>query len=147
MTKTQNRFYPEHPIHGELKKRILILDGAMGTMIQQYKLNETDFRGDRFIDHPIDLKGNNDILSLTRPEIIRDIHEAYLNAGADILETNTFNANGISQQDYQLVDLVYEMNLESARIARAAVEEFLEEHPGSRIHWSNEPDSFHVPRC
>jgi 5-methyltetrahydrofolate--homocysteine methyltransferase len=129
--KMKNNFYKDHPIHGELKKRILILDGAMGTMIQRYKLGENDFRGSRFQDHSVELQGNNDILSLSHPDIIKEIHLAYLNAGADIIETNTFNANGISQQDYQLVDLVFEMNYESARIARAAVKDFTHAHPGS----------------
>ena len=112
-----------------LQKRILVLDGAMGTMIQKYKLTEAQFRGERFRDHHIDLKGNNDLLSLTQPQIIREIHDAYLNSGADIIETNTFNANGISQQDYQLDSLVYEMNLASAKIARAAIESIKQKSP------------------
>jgi len=91
-----------------LDERILILDGAMGTMIQGYGLDEAGFRGAGFGDHPRDLKGCNDLLSLTQPEKIAQIHRAYLEAGADIIETNTFNANGLSQQDYQLEDLVYE---------------------------------------
>ena len=108
----------------ECKDRILILDGAMGTMIQSYKLNERDFRGCRFSNHPIDLQGCNDLLSLTRPDIISDIHTQYLSAGADIIETNTFNANSVSMADYQLEDIVYEMNLESAKIAVSAVHKF-----------------------
>lgn len=92
----KHKFYPGHPIHNLLKERILILDGAMGTMIQRYKLTEADFRGKEFADHPGDLKGNNDLLSLTQPQIIQEIHRNYLEAGADIIETNTFNANGIS---------------------------------------------------
>ena len=91
-----------------LRKRILLLDGAMGTMIQGYELEEADYRGERFAGHGSDLKGNNDLLVLTQPQIIRDIHAAYLDAGADILETNTFNANAISQADYGLQGVVYD---------------------------------------
>ncbi len=107
-----------------LEKRILILDGAMGTMLQKYKLDEKDFRSNRFKNHHIEIKGNNDILSLTQPVIIKDIHKDYLEAGADIIETNTFNANGISQQDYDLQDVVYEINKESARLAKEACYEY-----------------------
>ncbi len=107
-----------------LQQRILILDGAMGTMIQRYKLEEADYRGDRFKDWPSDLKGNNDLLSLTQPKIIGDIHRAYLEAGADIIETNTFNSTAISMADYHQEDLVYELNFESARLARAAADDF-----------------------
>jgi 5-methyltetrahydrofolate--homocysteine methyltransferase len=106
-----------------LKQRILILDGAMGTMIQKYRLQEDDFRGNRFKNHTIDLKGNNDLLSITRPDIIKEIHNQYLEAGSDIIETNTFNANAISMADYQLEELSYEMNVASAKIAKEAVEE------------------------
>ncbi len=106
-----------------LTERILVLDGAMGTMIQSYKLSESDFRGDRFKDHPFDLKGNNDLLSITQPRIIREIHFSFMEAGADIIETNTFNANGISQSDYHLENLVFELNEASARIARQAADE------------------------
>ena len=105
-----------------LGERILILDGAMGTMIQSYKLAEADYRGERFAGHAHDLRGNNDLLSLTRPGVIREIHDAYLDAGADIVSTNTFNANAPSMADYGLEDLVYEINLEGARIARAAAD-------------------------
>lgn len=111
-----------------LKNRILILDGAMGTMIQQRKLSEDDYRGlpvsKRFATHPIDLKGNNELLSLTRPDVILDIHREYLEAGADIIETNTFGATSVAQDDYQLGPLAYEMNLESARLAKKACDEF-----------------------
>lgn len=107
-----------------LGKRIMILDGAMGTMIQRYKLSEADFRGERFVDHGKDIKGNNEILSLTRPEVIREIHEQYLQAGSDVIETNTFGATSIAQSDYDLPELAYELNLESARIARAACDKF-----------------------
>ena len=101
-----------------LKERILVLDGAMGTMIQRYSLDEKDFRGERFINHTCDLKGNNDLLSITRPDIIQAIHKEYLNAGADIIETNTFSSTSIAQEDYDLSDIVYELNFESAKIAR-----------------------------
>ena len=106
-----------------LQKRILILDGAMGTMIQRYKLDEAGYRGERFKDWPCDLKGNNDLLSLTQPQIIKDIHKAYLEAGADIVETNTFNSTSISLADYQQENLVYELNFESAKLAREAADE------------------------
>ena len=112
-----------------LKKRILVLDGAMGTMVQSYGLSESDFRGDRFENHSCDLKGNNDFLSLTRPDVVGEIHRAYLDAGADIIETNTFNATSISQADYQTEDLVYEMNKAAAEIARNVADEFTEKTP------------------
>jgi 5-methyltetrahydrofolate--homocysteine methyltransferase len=115
-----------------LTDRIAILDGAMGTMIQRHRLEESDFRGDRFAGHGIDLKGNNDVLVLTRPDIIRDIHRQYLDAGADIIETNTFNANAVSQSDYGLEGLVYDLNLEGARVARSAADAFMREFPESR---------------
>ena len=107
-----------------LASRILILDGAMGTMIQQYKLGEDDYRGERFKNHPHDVKGNNELLSLTRPDIIQEIHEQYLAAGADLIETNTFGATTVAQGDYHMSELAYEMNLVSARIARAAVDKY-----------------------
>src|SRR5215510_640881 len=105
-------------LHDALKQRILVLDGAMGTMIQRYRLSEEQYRGERFKDFPRDLKGNNDLLSITRPEVIREIHKQYLEAGADILETNTFNSTSISQADYGLEGLVAELNLAAARLAR-----------------------------
>jgi len=101
------------------KDRILVLDGAMGTMVQSYKLTEADFRAERFKDHTSDLKGNNDLLCLTRPDVVGEIHKAYFDAGADIVETNTFNANAISQQDYDTEKLAYEINLEAAKIAKS----------------------------
>ena len=107
-----------------LSNRILILDGAMGTMIQRYKLTEEDFRGERFKDSQILLKGNNDLLSLTRPDVITQIHREYLEAGSDIIETNTFNATGISMQDYGMSHLAAEINLVAARIAREAADEY-----------------------
>jgi 5-methyltetrahydrofolate--homocysteine methyltransferase len=111
-------------LHKIIQDRILLLDGAMGTMIQRYKLNEADYRGERFKDHLSDLKGNNDLLTLTRPEIITAIHEAYLEAGADIIETNTFNGTRISQSDYHLAHLAYELNYQSAFLAKQAVTKF-----------------------
>lgn len=114
-------------IKGLLKDRILILDGAMGTMIQSYSLSEKDFRGAPFSDHEQELMGNNDLLSISQPEIIKEIHRAYLDAGADIIETNTFNATTISQADYGTEGFVYEMNLASARIARESVVSFFNE--------------------
>src|SRR5580765_1285257 len=101
-----------------LNQRILILDGAMGTMIQSYKLGEAEYRGAAFATHDHDLKGDNDLLVLTQPDIVRAIHDAYLEAGADIIETNTFNATSIAQSDYQLQDRVREINLVAAAIAR-----------------------------
>ncbi len=112
-----------------LKNRILVLDGGMGTMIQSHDLQEQDYRGERFADFNQPLKGNNDLLALTQPQIIQDIHEAYLEAGADILETNTFNANRISQADYALEDCVYELNLAGAKLARAAADKFSVKEP------------------
>ncbi|GAP35031.1 homocysteine S-methyltransferase family protein [Piscinibacter sakaiensis] len=103
-----------------LSQRIAVLDGAMGTMIQRYRLGEADFRGSRFSDHPKDLKGNNDLLPLTRPDVIREIHDQYLAAGADIIETNTFGATSIAQEDYDLAGLAREMNVVAAQLARAA---------------------------
>ena len=109
---------------GILKQRIAVLDGAMGTMIQRFKLNEAQYRGERFKDFPKDVKGNNELLSLTRPDVIRDIHEGYLAAGADMLETNTFGATTIAQADYDMADLAIEMNRASAQLARAACDKF-----------------------
>ncbi|MCP4457266.1 MAG: 5-methyltetrahydrofolate--homocysteine methyltransferase [Cytophagales bacterium] len=107
-----------------LRERILILDGAMGTMIQRHKLEEMDFRNDKLKDHPKSLKGNNDLLSITRPDIIKDIHREYFNAGADIAETNTFSGTTIAQADYGLEEWVYEINYQSARIAKEVADEF-----------------------
>jgi 5-methyltetrahydrofolate--homocysteine methyltransferase len=107
-----------------LEKRIAILDGAMGTMIQRFKLSEADYRGERFKDFAKDVKGNNELLSLTRPDVIRDIHEGYLAAGADMIETNTFGATTIAQDDYNMADLAIEMNRASAALARAACDKF-----------------------
>jgi 5-methyltetrahydrofolate--homocysteine methyltransferase len=107
-----------------LNERILIIDGAMGTMIQQYKLEEKDYRGDRFADWQKDVKGNNDLLSLTQPQIIQAIHKAYLEAGADIIETNTFSSTSIAQADYEMQSLAYELNVAAAKCARKAIDEF-----------------------
>ena len=107
-----------------LKERILFLDGAMGTMIQSYQLEEADYRGARFAGHPCDLKGNNDLLSITQPDIIQAIHEAYLKAGSDILETNTFNSTSIAMADYQMQDLAYELNREGAKLARRSADKY-----------------------
>ncbi len=112
-----------------LKQRILLLDCAMGTMIQSYELSDADYRSDRFADHPGELKGNNDLLSLTQPGIIRDIHEASLEAGADILETNTFSSTSIAQKDYKMEDLAYELNFEAARVAREAADGYTDNNP------------------
>lgn len=116
-------------IREELEKRILIIDGAMGTMIQRYILTEEDFRGERFKNHSCDVKGNNDLLNLTRPDIIKDIHTEYLKAGTDIIETNTFSTQRISLADYKMEELDYEMSFEGARIAKEAVTEFMAAHP------------------
>ena len=107
-----------------LSRRIAILDGAMGTMIQRYKLAEADYRGERFRDHPKDLKGNNELLQFTRPDVIGEIHEKYLAAGADIIETNTFGATRVAQDDYGLAPLAREMNVAAAKLARAACDKF-----------------------
>lgn len=115
-------------IQQELEKRILILDGAMGTMIQRHQLDEAGYRGERFKNYTHDLKGNNDLLCLTQPLIIKNIHKAYLKAGADIIETNTFNAQRISLADYHMEDLAFEINIEAAKIARQAIEEFTAEN-------------------
>ncbi|HNQ83437.1 MAG TPA: homocysteine S-methyltransferase family protein, partial [Bacteroidales bacterium] len=112
-----------------IQTRVLLLDGAMGTMIQRYRLTEEDYRGERFKDCGRDLKGNNDLLSITRPQIIREIHNAYLEAGADIIETNTFNANAISQADYGMESLAYELNLASASLARQCADAFTLKDP------------------
>src|SRR5690625_3711094 len=121
--------HEEHLVYRELKKRILILDGAMGTMIQGHSLDEEQFRGDRFRDFKESLKGNNDLLSITQPQIIKNIHLQFLEAGADIIETNTFNANPISQEDYHLEDLTYELNVAAARVAREAADHYTRLNP------------------
>lgn len=116
-------------IREAIKERILVLDGAMGTMIQQHKLTEVDYRGDRFSEYHMDIKGNNELLSITQPHIIAEIHQQYFDAGADIVETNTFSANSISQADYDMVELAYEMNVESAKIAKSVAEIYTQANP------------------
>jgi 5-methyltetrahydrofolate--homocysteine methyltransferase len=110
-------------IRQDSKKRILIIDGAMGTMIQRHKLSEADYRGDRFKDWPSDLKGNNDLLNLTQPHIITGIHKEYLDAGADIIETNTFSSTAIAMADYGMQSLAYELNVAAAKCAREAIKQ------------------------
>lgn len=116
-----------------LQERILILDGGMGTMIQGFKLNEQDYRGDRFADFPGQLKGNNDLLCITRPDVIKSIHRQYLDAGADIFATNTFNANAISMEDYAMQEYVREINLAAGKLGREVADEFMAEHPDRTI--------------
>lgn len=116
-------------IQAILRDRILVLDGAMGTMIQRYKLEEEDFRKGWFEDHPTPLKGNNDLLSLTRPDVIREIHAAYLEAGADIIETNTFSGTTVAQADYGLESAVYDINYYSAKLAREVADEYTARQP------------------
>ncbi|MDQ3658994.1 MAG: homocysteine S-methyltransferase family protein, partial [Actinomycetota bacterium] len=115
-----------------LKQRILVLDCAMGTMIQGYRLSEEEYRGERFADHPKELKGNNDLLSITKPDVIRAIHDACFDAGADIIETNTFSSTSIAQKDYGLEDLAYELNYEAARLACEAADDFTRKTPERR---------------
>ena len=116
-------------IQSILEERILVLDGAMGTMIQAYDFDENDFRGNRFQDHPCTLQGNNDLLSLTQPEAIKTIHKDYFEAGADIIETNTFSSTSIGMADYQMEDWVYELNFEAAKIAKQMADEFTQKNP------------------
>ena len=116
-------------IYQVIQKRILILDGAMGTMLQDYNFSEEDFRGKRFKDYPTSLKGNNDLLSLTQPKAIAEIHRKYFEAGADIIETNTFSGTTIAMADYNMEDLVYELNYESAKIAKQVADEFNKQNP------------------
>ncbi|WP_452597063.1 homocysteine S-methyltransferase family protein [Pontimicrobium sp. MEBiC01747] len=116
-------------INEDIKKRILVLDGAMGTMLQRYNFTEEDFRGERFKDYPTPLQGNNDLLSLTQPQAIAEIHKQYFEAGADIIETNTFSGTTIAMADYDMEDLVYELNYESAKIAKQVANEFTKKTP------------------
>ena len=116
-------------IYQEIQKRILVLDGAMGTMLQAYKFTEEDFRGERFKDYPTPLQGNNDLLSITQPKAIKEVHAKYFGAGADIVETNTFSGTTIAMADYQMEDLVYELNYESAKIAKEVANEFTAREP------------------
>ena len=116
-------------IYNQLQKRILILDGAMGTMLQDYDFSEEDYRGERFKEYPSSLKGNNDLLSLTQPDAIAEIHQKYFAAGADIIETNTFSGTSIAMADYNMENLVYELNYESAKIAKRVADEFTKSEP------------------
>lgn len=116
-------------IHDELRKRILVLDGAMGTMLQRYKFTEEDFRGEQFKDWPSPVQGNNDMLSITQPEAIAEVHAKYFEAGADIVETNTFSGTTIAMADYDMEEFVYELNYESAKIAKKVAQEFTEKEP------------------
>src|ERR1035438_4102864 len=111
-------------LYDEIKKRVLVLDGAMGTMIQKYNLDEEGYRGERFHDFPVLVKGNNDLLSITQPHIVREIHEKYLQNGADIIETNTFNANRVSMSDYHMEAFVREINLAAVALAREAADKY-----------------------
>ena len=128
---------PFHESDAQLRqlffRRIALLDGAMGTMIQRHPLTEADFRGERFKDHGHDLKGNNDLLSITRPDVIKGIHRAYFEAGSDIVETNTFSTTTVSQADYGLEDAVREINLAGAKVAREAADEFMAANPGKQV--------------
>ena len=117
------------PIETALQEKILVLDGAMGTMLQAYKFEEEDFRGERFKDHPSPLKGNNDLLSLTQPEAIKAVHREYFEVGADIVETNTFSSTSIGMADYAMEDLVYELNFASAQLAKTVADEFTQANP------------------
>lgn len=121
----------EQQLRDILSRRIMIIDGAMGSMIQTYKLQEADYRGEQFKNWHTDVKGNNDMLVITQPQIIKEIHRQYLDAGADIIETNTFNAQAISLEDYDMQAYAYEMNVAAAKVARQAVEEYTAEHPGA----------------
>ncbi|CAL2080442.1 Methionine synthase, homocysteine S-methyltransferase domain [Tenacibaculum dicentrarchi] len=116
-------------IYQEIQKRILLLDGAMGTMLQAYKFTEEDFRGKRFKNYPTSLQGNNDLLSITQPQAIKEIHAKYFEAGADIIETNTFSGTTIAMADYQMENLVYELNYQSAKIAKEVADEFTQKEP------------------
>ena len=130
-------------IQDTIRERILILDGAMGTMIQSYDLGENDFRGERFCNWSCQLKGNNDVLNITRPDVITDIHRRYLRAGADIITTNTFSSQRISQHDYQQEDVAREMAFEGARLARQAADEYSMAPLGGRIGGTDQQDTLH----
>ena len=119
-------------IKKDLEERILIIDGAMGTMIQRYKLSEADYRGERFKDWHLDVKGNNDLLCITQPQIITAIHKEYLKAGADIIETNTFSSTLIAMADYEMQELAYELNVAAAQCAKKAIEEYQKENPNNQ---------------
>ena len=118
------KIYKMEDIRTILQHKILVLDGAMGTMIQQYKFTEEDYRGEKFKDFHISVKGNNDMLSITQPKAIKEIHAKYLEAGADIIETNTFSSTTVAMADYEMEDFVYELNYQSAKIAKEVAEEY-----------------------
>src|SRR5215210_8451689 len=128
-TKNEQRQTRLYEFMALLEQRIVLLDCAMGTMIQSYELSEEDYRRERLADHPSELKGNNDLLSITQPGIISDIHEAAMDAGSDIIETNTFSSTSIAQADYQLEGLAYELNFEAARVARETADAYTEKTP------------------
>ena len=135
-----------------LSERILIMDGAMGTMIQRHRLGEADFRGERFRDHTCDLQGNNDLLTLTRPDVILGIHHAYLEAGSDIIETNTFTSTAVAQADYGMEAVVYEINLQAARLAKQAAARVDRPDTAETTlrrwrHRSHQPHAIAVARC
>jgi len=136
--KTHAKIMKKHPtlieLESTLKEKILFMDGAMGTMIQTYKLQEIDFREGHFDHHPKDLKGNNDLLVFTRPHIIKEIHTKYLEAGADIIETNTFSGTRLAQKDYDLEHIVYDLNFKAAKIAREACDEFMLKNPTRKCY-------------
>jgi 5-methyltetrahydrofolate--homocysteine methyltransferase len=139
-------------IYKALQERILVLDGAMGTMLQAYKFTEEDFRGERFKEYPTPLQGNNDLLSITQPEAIKTIHAKYFDAGADIIETNTFSGTTIAMADYQLEDLVYELNFQSAKIAKEVADEFTAKKSSKttfccRFNRPNKQNSKYVSGC
>jgi 5-methyltetrahydrofolate--homocysteine methyltransferase len=121
----------EQKLRGILEKRIMIIDGAMGSMIQTYKLQEEDYRGERFKNWHKDVKGNNDMLVITQPHIVKEIHRAYLDAGADIIETNTFSSQAVALADYDMQEFAYEISKEASRVAKQAVEEYLKDNPGA----------------
>src|ERR687893_3226384 len=128
-TKNEERQAKLQELRALLEQRIVLLDCAMGTMIQTYGLSEGDYRGEQFADHPVELAGNNDLLSITQPEMIRDIHTAAMDAGSDIIETNPFSSTSIAQADYQLEDLAYDLNYEAARLARETADAYSEKTP------------------
>ena len=133
MTNPTFRVERESALRRLLKERILLLDGGQGTAIQSYRLSEEDFRGERFADHAFSLKGNNDLLVLTKPAVIAEIHQSFFDAGSDIIETNTFNATSISQADYGLEALAYELNYEAAKLARKVADDFMAKHPDREV--------------
>ena len=133
MSEFSTSLVKKKSIYNDLEQRILIIDGAMGTMIQRYKLEEKDYRGERFANWYTDVKGNNDLLCITQPQIIKAIHKEYLTAGADIIETNTFSSTSIAQADYDMQAIAYELNVAAATCARQAIEEYLIPNPSPQV--------------